>query len=195
MSDELEDDVKAISMLLAVLRPLDAETRVHVLEFVLKRLGISLTAQPGAPPHKPFISDLNLAPPTPATPALQGSVDIRSFAAEKAPKTVNEKVALIGHYLAHFAPASERRDYLVAQDIESYFVQAGFPLPAAPASITLANAKNAGYLNAVDRGQFKLNAVGHNLVAHKLPSGEAGGKQRIAVRKRAKNKARSKSKK
>jgi hypothetical protein len=116
MSDELEDDVKAISMLLAVLRPLDAETRVHVLEFVLKRLGISLTAQPGAPPHKPGISDLNLAPPTPATPALQGSVDIRSFAAEKAPKTVNEKVALIGYYLAHFAPASERRDYLVAQD-------------------------------------------------------------------------------
>jgi hypothetical protein len=42
MSDELEDDVKAISMLLAVLRPLDAETRVHVVEFVLKRLGISL---------------------------------------------------------------------------------------------------------------------------------------------------------
>jgi hypothetical protein len=186
MSDDLEDDVKAISMLLTVLRPLDADTRAQVLEFVIKRLGISLTMQPGAAAHKPGISDLNLTHST-QIPAVQPSADIRSFAAEKAPRTVNQKVAVIGYYFAHLASASERREFLTAQDIEPYFVQAGFPLPSAPASITLANAKNAGYLNAVGRGQFKLNAIGYNLVAHKLPSGEAGGKQRTAVRKRVKN--------
>jgi Transmembrane secretion effector len=39
--------------------------------------------------------------------------------------------------------------------------------------MTLTNAKNAGYLNALERGRFKLNPVGHNLVAHKLPSRDA----------------------
>jgi hypothetical protein len=69
---------------------------------------------------------------------------MRSFAAEKSPKTVNEKVAVIGYYLAHLAPAPERRDYLVSDDIETYFMQADFHLPAAPGSATPANAKNAG---------------------------------------------------
>ncbi len=97
---------------------------------------------------------------------------MRSFAAEKSPKTVNEKVAVIGYYVAHLAPAHERRDYLISDDIEKYFTEAGFRLPAALAGVTLANAKNAGYLSALDRGQFKLNTAGYNLVAHKLPGGE-----------------------
>jgi hypothetical protein len=120
---------------------------------------------------------------------------MRSFAAEKNPKTVNEKVAVIGHYLAHAAPAPERRDYLVSDDIEKYFMQAGFSLPAAPGSVTLANAKNAGYLSVLNRGRFKLTVVGYNLVAHKLPAGEVGDKKRNMTKKLASKKARSKAKK
>jgi hypothetical protein len=39
-----EPEVKAISALIAALKPLDPDARAHVLEFVLKRLGISLSA-------------------------------------------------------------------------------------------------------------------------------------------------------
>ena len=87
---------------------------------------------------------------TSPVPALAGAVDIRS-AAEKSPKTVNEKVAVVTYYLAHLAPVSERRDYLVSDDIRTYFIQAGFELPTAPATMTLTNVKNTGYLNALDR--------------------------------------------
>jgi hypothetical protein len=81
---------------------------------------------------------------------------------------------VVGYYLAHLAPEQERRDHLVSDDIKTYFIQAGFQLPTGPPNRTLANAKNAGYLIALERGQYRLNAVGHNLVVHKLPSSEAG---------------------
>jgi hypothetical protein len=195
MSDESEDDVKAISTLLAVLKPLDPDARVHVLEFVLKRLGISLTAGSAPLPDRLGPTEINSAPQTPAVPVLGGNVDIRSFATEKSPKTVNEKVAVIGFYLAHLTQPSERRDYLISDDIKTYFIQAGFQLPTGPANMTLANAKNAGYLNALDRGQYKLNPVGYNLVAHKLPGGTTAEKRRKTIKKTTKARTRPKARK
>ncbi|MGA2843159.1 MAG: hypothetical protein ABSG18_24010 [Steroidobacteraceae bacterium] len=186
MADEDEDDVKAISALIAALKPLNAESRVHVLEFVLKKLGISLSAQHASPAHIPAAAHTPATPPpaTPHHPPPSGVHDIGSFAAAKKPKTVNEKVAVIGYYLAQLAPEGERRDYLIADDIKTYFIQADLQLPTAQPSVTLINAKNAGYFNVSDRGQYKLNAVGHNLVAHKLPSSEPGeAKRRTAPRK------------
>jgi hypothetical protein len=180
MSDEPEDDVvEAIRTLMSALKPLDQDARVHVLDFVLKRFGISLTAGPAPPSDRTDTPNLTPASHNLTTQVLPVSgADIRTFAAEKSPKTISHRVAVIGYYLAHLAPTTERRDYLVADDIKPYFIQAGFELPTAPANVTLANAKNAGYLNALDRGRFKLNAVGHNLVAHKLPSHEAGQTER-----------------
>ena len=77
------------------------------------------------------------------------------------------------------------------------FIQAGFPLPKAPPAMTLTHAKNAGYLNALpERGQFRLNSVGYNLVAHKLPGGKAGETRRPrSGRKRATKKSSAKKKK
>ena len=188
--DDLDDDVKAITTLISVLKPLDPQARVHVLDFVFKRLGISLLgeATPTATITTPLQPHVTPAPPTPPA-APPGIVDIRTFANEKMPKTVNEKVAVLSYYLAHLAPVGERRDHLTADDIRPYFIKAGFELPTSPERITLANAKNAGYLNALERGQYTLNAVGHNLVAHKLPPGEAGGgKKATKKKKRAKSK-------
>jgi hypothetical protein len=200
MADETSDDevVKAISTLMGALKPLDADSRTHVLEFVMKRLGIAGAGQ--AEPvqdlrGQPFTREESLREPTPENRAV-GLPDIRSFAAEKKPKTVNEKVAVLGYYLAQLAPEGERRDHLISDDIKSYFIQAGFELPTAPPNMTLSNAKHAGYLNQLDRGQYKLNAVGHNLVAHKLPAGESGvePRRRSSPRKPAKSKAKKKAK-
>ena len=186
MPEESEADVRAISTLMSALKPLDAEARVHVVEFVLRRLGISLGGGAAAQPNRISTSDVRRVHDTTAVPGDVGTVDIRSFAGEKDPKTVNEKVAVIGYYLAHVAPHSERHDYLVSDDIKTFFIQAGFQLPTGPANMTLANAKNAGYLNALDRGQYKLNSVGYNLVAHKLPGGEVRAKKRKTTKKSTK---------
>ena len=103
-------------------------------------------------------------------------MDIRTFAGLKTPKTMSEKVTVIAFFLAHVAPPGERRDFITSEDIKPYFIQADFELPTGPANMTLANAKNAGYLNALERGQYRLNPVGHNLVAHKLPKKEGASR-------------------
>jgi hypothetical protein len=201
MVDELDDDVAAITTLISVLKPLEPQARIHILDFVFKRLGISFPAAERAAPA----ASSPLQPAPAALPPVLGApagptVDIRGFADEKNPKTVNEKVAVVAYYLAQLAPPAERKDQIGADDIQPYFIQAGFALPTSPGSMTLTNAKNAGYLNALERGQYRLNAVGHNLVAHKLPMTENSGSKRknskrAANKKAAKKKPRPKSKK
>jgi hypothetical protein len=184
MTENSEEDnvVKAISTLMSALGPLDHDARIHVLEFVLKRLGISLTA--GTLANSSYTTNII---PTPSNPSVQaapaGALDIRSFATEKKPKTLTQKLALIGYYLTHLAPVSERRDQLVSEDIRPYFIQAGFELPTSSINTALINAKNAGYLSALDRGKYKLTAVGYNLIAHKLPSNETGQTKRKSTKR------------
>ena len=166
--DNLEAQIKAITTLVEVLQPLDDGQRANVLDFVFRSLSIKPIAS-----SNPVVSPL--PSPIPASPQLaqhliQSTGDIRTLTEQKKPGSVNQMVAVLGYYLSNLAPDGERRDTLVPDDIKKYFVQAGFPLPTAEPRITLGNAKAAGYLDAVDRGTFKLNAVGHNLVAHKLPT-------------------------
>ena len=120
-------------------------------------------------------------------------MDLRSLTLQKKPKTANQMVAIVAYYLSNFAPENERRDYIVADDIKKYFVQANYELPTGPPGMTLVNAKNAGYLDAIKDGQYRLNPVGHNLVAHKLPRNNDSGttkKKRRPLKPAKKKKAR-----
>src|SRR5215471_6703498 len=182
MTDEKADpELQAIATLLTVLEPLSDEARANVILYVFKRLGIDLPAS-------------NVRNPTRAVPEWAGNhaspeteggvIDIRSFKEEKQPKTASEMVAIAAYYLAHLAPPDERRDYIVADDIRKYFLQAIFPLPSAPPHMTLVNAKNAGYVDARERGQYRLNPVGYNLITNKLPPPQTRVERRpAAVRK------------
>jgi hypothetical protein len=169
---EAKDDqeLHAIQQVIAALSDLDAEARARVINYVFQRLGISSPAvlvEPGGTRATP-------APGMEAVTSLvqpaRRQVDIRTFGQEKSPRSVNERVAVVGYYLSELAPTDERKAEISAPDINKYFKQAGFPLPRA-ARMTLVNAKNAGYLDAgAERGTYKLNPVGHNLVAHSLPA-------------------------
>jgi hypothetical protein len=147
MAEEKDEELEAISTVLAVLGPLKAEARSNVIDYIFRRLGITPpvaaapAAQPGYLPPPP-------APPTPGIPShlphVGGTTDLRSLTEQKSSKTANQMVAIIAYYLANFAPPNERRDYIVAEDIKKYFVQANYELPTAPPRMTLVNAKNAG---------------------------------------------------
>ena len=76
---------------------------------------------------------------------------------------------LVGFYLQELAPEGERKETITTPDLEKYFKQAGFRLPADIGQI-LKDAKAAGYFDAPARGEYKLNAVGYNLVAHNMPN-------------------------
>jgi hypothetical protein len=172
MADKVDDpELQAIATLLSVLEPLKPPARANVLDFVFRRLGIHGEARALSLREAALGASAQAAPATLAAPAAPAApADLRTLAEEKQPKTVIQKVALVAFYLANSAPAGERREYIVSADIKRYFKQAGFPLPTAKDSVTLVNAKNAGYLDGLQDGQYRLNPVGYNLVVHKLPS-------------------------
>ena len=184
-----EDEVvKAISTLMEALTPLDPEAREHALDFVMKRLAINLSGPARGSFATPAAMPEHVPTPHPSAPTA--GMDIRTFAGLKEPATLNETVAVMAFFLAQVAPPEERRDFITSDDIKPYFIQADFELPTGPTNMTLTNAKNAGYLNALERGQYRLNSVGHNLVAHKLPkkAGDAPRKSTRTTRKAKKSK-------
>jgi len=123
--------------------------------------------------------------------------DIRTLANAKQPKSANEMAAVVAYYLAELAPSDDRKGEITSAEINKYFKQANFPLPAA-ARHTLTNAKNAGYLDVGSgRGSYKLNPVGHNLVAHGLPSEDSSSTapvRKTSPKKKRKTKPSSKKK-
>ncbi len=110
--------------------------------------------------------------------------DIRSLKDAKQPKSNAEMACVMAYYLQYTAPAAERKSVVSASDIEKYFAQAGFPLPKAPGQV-LVDTKGAGYFDAVDRGTYKLNPVGHNLVVHGLPRKDGTGAPRASKPRKA----------
>lgn len=190
MADEKKDDdgVAAITTIIGALKPLDNTTRLNVLDFVTKQLGIQFGAVPsfdfGPPLHedKAFRAEGAAEIPT---------QDLRSLAENKNPQTVNDKVAVLAYYLKNLARPEDRRDFVSTEDISRYFPEAGFPLPTQP-RMALTNAKNAGYFVALGDGRYRLNPVGHNLVAHKLPT-ESGSVEPRRRRRASKRKSAKKS--
>lgn len=180
MTDEIKAELKAIETLLETLTPLTPHVRDSVIEYVFKRLQIS---NPGKVERVP---EMPIAPPLAAITQPKHSphpTDILSLKEAKEPKSGVEMVVVMAFYLAHCAPEGEARDYISSEDIKKYFLQAQFELPKAPAQ-TLVNAKNAGYLDPIEKGQYRLNSVGHNLVNHKMPS-ENGNRRTVGSPRRA----------
>jgi hypothetical protein len=178
---DLKAELAAISSMVATLEPLSAATRVNVIDYVFKRLGITLpTGSSGSGALSPAADRVGRPATGASAPteqyatgsprALGPIVDLLTLKEQKQPANTNEMVALVAYYLAHEAAPSDRRDKITADDITRCFREARYPLPAVP-NMALTHAKNAGYLSSTDRGQYRLSAVGHNLVAHRMGAG------------------------
>ncbi len=132
------------------------------------------------------IGTSTFAPVSVASPSRSSPTDIRSFFEEKQPSSDIEAAAAAAYYNQYLAPEASRREAIDSASLQEAFRLARRPLPA-NTSYTLANARNAGYLDSVgEGGQFRLNAVGYNLVEHGLgPSGKVE-KRKAKPKKRRK---------
>lgn len=166
MPEEYDQEVNAIKAILKALEALSPDARASVIEYVTKRLGVSTGASytlmnVGSQSGR---LEPNESPQQLSTTA---TVHIKDFKQQKNPRSANEMAALVAYYLAELAPLDKRKKRINATDIQTYFKIAEYPLPEV--RFTLPNAKAAGYFNAAGEGEYELNAVGHNLVAHSLP--------------------------
>lgn len=189
MAEHIDKEIEAIKAVLQALEPLSGDVRTNVLRYVVQRLQIVLESAAPASASSALTSILDTTRSAAATggerPALPSHIkDLRE---QKKPRSANEMAALVAYYLANVAPKADRKDKITTKDIETYFKIAEFPLPA-KTQFTLPNAKAAGYLDAVGNGEYKLNAVGYNLVVHSMPR---GGDGKTAVRRKAVKRARA----
>ncbi len=198
---EVDSELTAIGTLIKVLGGLDTAARDRVLSYALQRLGMTLPIPKAEASKSNIFSGVFSLPHSgsrlsfaeqPTSPSKVH--DIRSFAEEKVPKSANERAAVVAYFLSELASPSERKDSINQDDITKYFKQARFLLPSSP-SMTLVHAKNAGYFESESPGQYRLNAVGYNLVAHRLPQdGEKSVSRKSNSRRATKPKSPAKPK-
>lgn len=174
MAEKSKTIGQAIDQILEALEGLEPAARTTVLNTVASHLGLAKSGSPAFPGASSTLPNQSpAAPPTapPATPNASSQptvVDIRTFRHQKKPESANQMACVVAFYLQEMAPEDQRSETLKTTDLEKYFKQAGYPLPQ-DVSQVLRDCKRAGYFESVSRGAYKLNAVGYNLVAHKLP--------------------------
>ncbi len=165
MADDFAKETEAIKAVLDAVEPLQPEVRASVLSYVIRRLQIAVKGV--RQDEAGFVAGAELSKVTTEGASAQ-LVHIRDLKNEKRPHSASEMAALVAYYLAHAASENDRKDRITTKDIDTYFKIAEFKLPE-KIQFTLPNAKQAGYLDAVGNGEYKLNAVGYNLIVHSLP--------------------------
>lgn len=171
MTSEKHTLGKAIDIVIEALEPLDEASRETAVIAVCRHLNLAPVS--GAlfvsdpPPHDNPTGQAS-AEQLNRPPERKSRIDIRSLKEQKKPKTAREMACVVAFYLQELAGEDERKDNISTPDLEKYFKQAGYKLPTRMAQL-LVDAKAAGYFESSSRGEYKLNAVGYNLVEHNLP--------------------------
>jgi hypothetical protein len=182
MSEPVDQEIEAIKSVLQALTPLSAKARASVLDYVAKRLdlvvpeALRIEGRTGEAPDRKREEK--------ETVPQQEELHIKDLKDQKKPRSANEMAALVAYYLANLAPQPKRKQTVNQKDVETYFKIAQFPLPR-HIRAALPNAKTAGYFDTVGAGEYKLNAVGHNLVVHSMPRGRAASAKASRPRKKA----------
>jgi hypothetical protein len=162
MSSE-DNDFDVAKKVADLLKPVGKERQQKILRWVAESFEVTIAA--------------GSAPSLSTTPAPHGAAqgtpaprptNIKSFVDLKNPKSDNQFAAVVAYYYAFEAPAEERRDTITAELLRDATRLAQRKRLSTP-SVTLAHAKSRGYLDAADRGQYRINSVGENLVAMALP--------------------------
>lgn len=165
---------QAIDQIICALEGLDQNGRLTAISAACKHLKIPMASNDeddddavgAGNKGDQSTSDATLHRPT---KHVGRQIDIRSLKTEKNPDSAKQMACLVAYYLQELAPKDDRKQTISTQDVEKYFKQAGFKLPKRLEQI-LVDAKASGYFESVGRGEYKLNAVGYNLVVHGLPA-------------------------
>ena len=186
------DDLEAVRTIADTLAPFDKNDKERIVRWALERVGISVSSQP-VMPASPQIPDAVIQPsqvqPQASTPS--GS-DIKSFVSEKAPFSDNQFAATVAYYYEFEAPPEERKESISAQDLQEACRKIGRSRLGDPGK-TLRNSHDVGLLDkGAERGTYKLNTVGENLVAVTLPG---GGSSSVKVTKKKRSASKKKTSK
>lgn len=166
---------------------LPEEQRSLVIRWVSEGYGLVSPPEANVPAHT-----APLTSPTSPDATVQsnpiGGRDIKSFLEAKKPTSDNQLAAAVAYYYRFEAPEEHRKETINADDLQEACRLSGRERLGDPGK-TLRNAKDQGYIDLSERGQFRINTVGENLVAVTLPSdGASFSRKRPAKKKSTKKK-------
>ncbi|MDH5573268.1 MAG: hypothetical protein OEY89_16015 [Gammaproteobacteria bacterium] len=168
------DDLEAIKAIVGALEPFERSDQERIVRWALEKIGLNISQSSsqvtGGQPalSSPLVTD-NYTPTH--LPSSSGGSDIKSFVSEKNPTSDNQFAATVAYYYEFEAPPELRKESVSAADLQEACRQVGRSRLGDPGK-TLRNAHGGGLLDkAGDRGSYKINTVGENLVAVTLPSG------------------------
>jgi len=182
-------DFDAAKTVFETLKGMDRQQQQRILRWVSESLGVQALPLPQVHSN---ILPLDSVPGDTTTnltgtahPAVrQHPIDIKTFTSAKQPKSDMQFAAVVAYYYRFDAPPENRRETINGDVLQEAARLAGRKRPPKP-GMTLANAKNQGYLDAAGGGEYRINSVGENLVAMTLPGNEGNGKHRKPVRTKA----------
>lgn len=194
MAGKAKDDLEAVRDIAELLNGFANDDRERIIRWVREKLGMVVAPTHGTTPvTNPVVSPGTPAPTTPASPGP--GTDMRTFVAQKSPKNDKQMAAVVAYYYRFIAPPEQRTESIGAEELINACRIADRGRPKSPAQ-TLVNAFHEGFLDRAERGAYRLNTVGENLVAMVLPDGDSNGEGRRANAKRgAAKKARKGGKK
>ncbi len=149
-----------------LLKDLPKDRQHRILRWVAESLGVPS----GATAPSTAIPDATRYASAPLTPGRW--TDIKSFVAAKSPRSDMQFAAVVAYYYRFEAKPDEQLESISADVLQNAARLANRHRLSRPRQ-TLINAKQQGYLDQVDRGQYRINSVGENLVAMTLPGIEA----------------------
>lgn len=170
---QTKSPLDAAQKIVVELQGMTSEQQSLALKFATETLGLQLPTSPAHVTHPPIHSPIAAQPTLAIMPGQR--IDIKTFTALKEPKSDQQFAAVVAYYYQFEAAQSDRKDSVDASTMKDAARQAGRK-QVSNWGITLDNARRAGYLDKAERGAYRLNAVGENLVAITLP-GNAGSGQ------------------
>ena len=182
-------DFDAAKAVAEQLKDMEKERQQRILRWVAESLALDLGVAPAADrgTAERSASRGDTSSHDEARLPNRRPADIKSFVDSKRPKSDVQFATVVAYYYRFETSAENRKDSIDAEVLREAARLAGRRRPPKPL-MTLNNAKILGYLDSSDRGQFRINSVGENLVAMTLPGIESERARKKARPKTRRNK-------
>lgn len=178
------DDLEAVRKVIEALTPFNKDDQERIVRWAREKLGLSPSYESTA------IHPQSSGPRQSGFPAPSGtsSVTLRDFVEQKQPKADVHFVAVVAYYYQFEAGDAERKTSITAKDLQDACRLAKRNRFKDP-GVALQNAFKVGYVDKAERGSYRLNSVGENLVAMALPGGgvqkKSGKRKKVGSKTKA----------
>ncbi len=170
MTTKTPDDLEAVRTIADTLQAFATDDRERIIRWAREKLGMPVPSPEPLKGQGTYASGTPTVP-RPAEPPAHppaGGADIKTFVSQKNPGSDTHFAATVAFYYQFMAPQSARKASISKDDLIDACRKVDRKRPASPAQV-LVNAYHEGILDRAEKGQYKLNSVGENLVAMVLP--------------------------